>query len=121
MAVMTDSTCRHAEFNLATNTALSDFPNVEAKSVEQRNCLKQVVALLFTSYRFPLSERLEQAIVPKLWLSTLHKYIIFSGPSFSHVQFIILQSCFKRLFLCRELFIFVNHLTILGYQTHHPE
>ena len=31
MAVMTDSTSRHAEFELATNTALSDFPNVEAK------------------------------------------------------------------------------------------
>ena len=43
MAVMTDSTCRQAEFKLATNTALSDFPNVEAKSEEQRNCLKHVV------------------------------------------------------------------------------
>lgn len=62
-----------------------------------------------------------RTIVPKLWLSTLHKYIIFSVPSFSHVQFIILQSCLKRLFLCRELFIFVNHLTMLGYQTHHSE
>ena len=43
MAVMTDSTSRHAEFELATNTALSDFPNVEAKREEQRNCLKHVV------------------------------------------------------------------------------
>ena len=43
MAVMTDSTSRHAEFKLATNTALSDFPNVEAKHEEQRNCLKDVV------------------------------------------------------------------------------
>ena len=40
---MTDSTSRHAEFELATNTALSDFPNVEAKRKEQRNCLKHVV------------------------------------------------------------------------------
>ena len=29
-----------AEFELATNTALSDFPNVEAKREEQRNCFK---------------------------------------------------------------------------------
>ena len=43
MAVMTGSTSRHAEFELATNTALSDFPNVEAKREEQRNCLKHVV------------------------------------------------------------------------------
>ena len=43
MAVMTDSTSRHAEFELATNTALSDFPNVEAKREEQRNCLKHLV------------------------------------------------------------------------------
>ena len=83
---MTDSTCRHAEFKLATNTALSDFPNVEAKRGEQRNCLKHVVgridvfailptgfplssllllrfyffALLFTKHRSPLSERLEK-------------------------------------------------------------
>ena len=42
MAVMTDSTSR-PEFELTTNTALSDFPNVEAKREEQRNCLKQVV------------------------------------------------------------------------------
>ena len=40
---MTDSTSRHAEFELATNTALSDFPNVEAKRWEQRNCLKHLV------------------------------------------------------------------------------
>ena len=40
MAVMTGSTSRHAEFELATNTALSDFPNVEAKREEQRNCFK---------------------------------------------------------------------------------
>ncbi|CAH3149431.1 unnamed protein product, partial [Porites lobata] len=39
---MTDSTSR-PEFELATNTALSDFPNVEAKREEQRNCLKYVV------------------------------------------------------------------------------
>ena len=43
MAVMADSTSRHAEFELAANTALSDFPNVEAKRKEQRNCLKQIV------------------------------------------------------------------------------
>ena len=42
MAVMTDSTSR-PEFELATNTALSDFPKVEAKREEQRNCVKQVV------------------------------------------------------------------------------
>ena len=42
MAVTTDSTSR-PEFELAINTALSDFPNVEAKREEQRNCLKQVV------------------------------------------------------------------------------
>ena len=43
MAVMTDSTSRHAEIKLATNTALSKFPNVEAKREEQRNCLKHLV------------------------------------------------------------------------------
>ena len=41
MAVMTDSTSRHTEFELATNTALSDFP--EAKREEQRNYLKHLV------------------------------------------------------------------------------
>ena len=41
MPVMTDFTSR-SEFELATNTALSDFPNVEAKQ-EPRNCLKHVV------------------------------------------------------------------------------
>ena len=61
MAVMTDSTCRHAEFKLATNTALSDFP-VEAKSEEQRNCLKHVVGridVLAISHRLAL-EKFEQ-------------------------------------------------------------
>ena len=43
MAVMTDFTSYHAEFELAINTALSDFPNVEAKREGQRNCLKHVV------------------------------------------------------------------------------
>ena len=43
MAVMTDSTSRHAEFELATNTALSDFANVVAKREEQRNSLKHLV------------------------------------------------------------------------------
>ena len=43
MAVMTDSTSRHAEFELAANTALSDFPNVKAKREEQGNCLKHLV------------------------------------------------------------------------------
>lgn len=38
-----------------------------------------------------------RTIVPKLWLCTSHKYIIFSVPSFSHVHFNILQSC-SRLF-----------------------
>ena len=42
MAMMTDSTSR-LEFELATNTELSDFQNVEAKREEQRNCLKHVV------------------------------------------------------------------------------
>ena len=42
MAMVTDCTSR-AEFELATNTELSDFPNVEAKREEQRNCLKHVV------------------------------------------------------------------------------
>ena len=40
VAVMTGSTSCHAKFALATNTALSDFPNVEAKREEQRNCFK---------------------------------------------------------------------------------
>ena len=40
---MTDSTSRHAEFELASNTALRNFPNVEAKREEQRNCLKHLV------------------------------------------------------------------------------
>ena len=43
MAVMTDSTTSRPEFELATNTALSDFPNVVAKREEQRNCLKHVI------------------------------------------------------------------------------
>ena len=42
MAMMTDYTFR-PEFELATNTELSDFPNVEAKCKDQRNCLKHVV------------------------------------------------------------------------------
>ena len=42
MAMMTDSASR-PEFELATNTELSDFPNVEAKREEQKNCLKYVV------------------------------------------------------------------------------
>ena len=64
MAVMTASTCRHAEFKLATNTALSDFPNVEAKREEQRNCLKHVVgridvfAILVTKLKLQLENRL---------------------------------------------------------------
>ena len=40
---MTDSTSRHAEFELATNTALVDFSNVEANREEQRNDLKHLV------------------------------------------------------------------------------
>ena len=44
MAVMTDSTSHHAEFELTTNTALSDFPNVEANREEQRNCFKHIVS-----------------------------------------------------------------------------
>ena len=43
MAVMTDPTSCHAEFELATNTALSDFSNVERKRKEKRNCLKHLV------------------------------------------------------------------------------
>ena len=39
----------HAEFELATNTALSDFPNMEAKREEQRNCLKHLVGRLDVS------------------------------------------------------------------------
>ena len=77
MAAMTDALSRHAAFELAVNTALNDFPNVEAISEEQRKCLKHLVesslshlspslafiffALLLTSHRSPLSERLEQA------------------------------------------------------------
>ena len=49
---MTDSTSRHAEFELATNTALSDFPNVVAKREEQRNCLKHVIGRIDV---FPIS------------------------------------------------------------------
>ena len=37
---ITESTFHHAEFKLATNTALSDFPNMEAK---RKNCLKHLV------------------------------------------------------------------------------
>ena len=55
MAVMTDSTSRHTEFELATNTALRDFPNVEAKREEQRNCLKHVVGRIDV---FAISDRL---------------------------------------------------------------
>ena len=40
---MTGALSRHAAFELAVNTALKDFPNVEAKREEQRNCLKHVV------------------------------------------------------------------------------
>ena len=49
MAVMTDCTSRHTEFELATNTALRDFPNVEAKREGQRNCLKHVVGRIGVS------------------------------------------------------------------------
>ena len=55
MTVMTDSTCRHAEFKLVTH----DFPNVEAKSEEQRNCLKHVVGridVLAISHRLALKK-----------------------------------------------------------------
>ena len=55
MVVMTDSTSRRAEFELATNTALSDFPSVEAKREEQRNCLKHVVGRIDV---FAISDRL---------------------------------------------------------------
>ena len=54
MVVITDSTSR-PEFELATNTALSDFPNVEAKREEQRNCLKHVVGRIDV---FAISDRL---------------------------------------------------------------
>ena len=43
MAVMPASTSGHPEFELETNTALRDFPNVEGKREEQRNGLKHVV------------------------------------------------------------------------------
>ena len=59
MAVMTDSTSRHTEFELATDTALRDFPNVEAKREEQRNCLKHVVGridVLAISHRLALEK-----------------------------------------------------------------
>ena len=55
MPVMTDSIACHAEFELATNTAPSDFPNVEAKREEQRNCLKHVVGKIDV---FAISHRL---------------------------------------------------------------
>ena len=41
MAVMTDSTSR-PEFELATNTALSLFPNVEAKREEQKHVVGRI-------------------------------------------------------------------------------
>ena len=40
---MRDCTSRHVEFELATTTALSVFPDVEAKCEEQRNCSKHLV------------------------------------------------------------------------------
>ena len=43
MAVMTDSTSRYEEFELATKAVLSDFANMVAKREEQRNCLKHLV------------------------------------------------------------------------------
>ena len=52
MAMMTDSTSG-PEFELATNTELSDFPNVEAKREEQRNCLKYVVGRIDVFAIFP--------------------------------------------------------------------
>ena len=69
MAVMTDSTCCHAEFKLATNTALSDFPNVEAKSEEQRNCLKHVVGridVLAISHRLALEKIIIFQLFPRI-------------------------------------------------------
>ena len=42
MAVMTDSTSR-PEFELATNTALRDFPNMEAKREELQPRIKRVL------------------------------------------------------------------------------
>ena len=50
MAVMTDSTSRHAEFELATNTALSDFQNVVAKREEQRKGRKDVFTISPTGF-----------------------------------------------------------------------
>ena len=43
MAAMIGAFSRHAAFELAVNTALNDFPNVEAIREEQRNCLKHLV------------------------------------------------------------------------------
>ena len=43
MAAMTGALSRHAAFELAVNTALNDFPNVEAIREEQRKCLKHLV------------------------------------------------------------------------------
>ena len=67
-----DSTSRHAEFELATNTVLSDFPNVEAKREEQRNCFKDLVgridvfAILPTGFgkslTFQLFPRIKRAL-----------------------------------------------------------
>ena len=65
MAVMTDSTSRHTEFELATNTALRDFPNVEAKREEQRNCLKHVVGRISVS---AISLALEKVLFSSFFL-----------------------------------------------------
>ena len=72
MLVMTDSTSRRAEFELETNTALSDFPKVQAKREEQRNCLKHIVgridvfAILQTGFGksliFQLFPRIKRAL-----------------------------------------------------------
>ena len=72
MTVMTDSTSRHTEFELATNTALSDFPDVEAKREKQRNCLKHIVGRIDvfailptgfgTSLIFQLFARMKRAL-----------------------------------------------------------
>ena len=62
MAMMTDSTSR-PEFELATNTELSDFPNVEAKTrrakelfktrSRQDRCLRNFTDWLWKKTYFP--------------------------------------------------------------------
>ena len=66
MAVMTDSTSRHAEFELEINTTQNDFQNVVAKREEQRKGRIDVFTISPTGFGkrliFQLFPRIKRAL-----------------------------------------------------------